>query len=354
MSICRGRFVRAAMAFSIAAALLSAGSAGAQPLAWSGVVLTANEGGHSISIVDAATWRVQNTIHLSAAPHNVQTSADHRYLYATANEPMNMPGMDVSKMSEMDVEMMEQGSLLGFDLQHPSDTPVLSVKLGMHAAHVIVDRADRFAYVTVSGENAVKVVDLAGKSIAAVIPVGEMPHGLRMSPDEKRIYVSNMDEGTVSFIDVAQRKEIARVAVGKTPIQVAVSPDGQTVYATLGAASAVAVVDVASQKLAATIPVGPNPAQLFMAPDGKRVYVANQGTKAAPGHTVSVIDTRSRTVVATVEVPSGAHGVVVTPDASHVFVTNAFDSKLTEIDASTLSARSIDVGQGPNGVTLGL
>lgn len=346
--------IRTGVAFVAAAVLAGATYVAAQPLAWSGVVLTANEGGHSISVVDASTWRMRSTIHLSAAPHNVQTSADHRYLYATANEPMNMPGMDMSKMSAMAMEMMEQGYLLGFDLQHPSDTPMLSVKLGMHAAHVVVDSANRFAYVTVSGENAVKVVDIAGKSVAAVIPVGKMPHGLRMSPDEKRIYVSNMDEGTVSFIDVAQRKEIAQVAVGKTPVQVAVSPDGQTVYATLGAANAVAVVDVASQKLAATIPVGPNPAQLFMAADGKRVYVANQGTKAAPGHSVSVIDTRMRKVVATVQVPSGAHGVVVTPDAARVFVTNAFDSKLTEIDASTLSARSIDVGQGPNGVTLGL
>lgn len=360
MSIRRAEFAAAAFAL-IAAAVLPLGHAVAQPLAWSGLVLTANERSHSISIVDAHTWQLRNTLHLTVAPHNVQTSEDRRYLYATGNDDdmshMDMSHMDMSHPNGMDMdmmmEMMEPGYLVAYDLRHPDAAPILSLKLGMHAAHVVVDRANRFAYVTVSGDNAVKVVDLRSKSIAASIAVGKMPHGLRMSPDETRIYVSDMDESAVSVIDVAQRSEVARIPAGKAPVQVAVSPDGRTVYATLGGDNAVAVIDTVSKKLVATIPVGPNPAQLFMAPDGKRVYVANQGTKAAPGHTVSVIDTASRKIAATVEVPNGAHGVVVSPDGAHVFVTDAFDSKLTEIDANTLTARSIDVGEEPNGVTLG-
>lgn len=341
--------LRAFFALS-AAALLTAPSA-AQPASWNGIVFTANEKAHTISLVDAATWSVQQTLHVSAAPHNVQTSEDRRYLYVTGNQPMDMRNM--APMSDMMMEMMEPGYLIAYDLHHLEAGPVLDMRLGMHAAHVIVDRANRFAYVTVSGNNAVKVIDLRRKTVAATIPVGRMPHGLRMSADESRIYVSDMDDNAVSFIDVAQRKEIARVPVGMTPVQVAVAPDGKTVYVTLGGNNAVGIVDVAARKLVATVHVGPNPAQLYVAPDGKRLYVANQGTKDAPGHTVSVIDTASQSVVATVDVPNGAHGVVVTPDGSHVFVTNAFDSKLTEIDADTLDVRTIDVGQGPNGVTLG-
>lgn len=357
MSIGRSTFLRTALGLCGALTLICGVHAAAQPLAWSGLVVTANEKSHSISLVDAANWKVRNTLHVAIAPHNVQASADGRFLYATGNDEemshMDMSHMDMSHMSDMDMEMMEPGYLLAFDMQRPDAGPILSLKVGMHAAHVVVDRANRFAYVTAAGDNAVKVVDLQSKSIAASIPVGKMPHGLRMSADEKRIYVSDMDENAVSFIDVAQRKEIARVPVGKSPVQVAVAPDGRTVYVTLGGENAVAVIDVASEKAIASIPVGPNPAQLYISPDGNRLYVANQGTKAAPGHTVSIIDTASRTVASTVEVPNGAHGVVVTPDGLHVFVTNAFDSKLTEIDANTLSVRSIDVGEGPNGVTLG-
>ena len=349
MIFTRARVLRAFFALS-AAALIGVPSS-AQPLTWTGVVFTANEKAQTVSLVDVATWSLRQTLHIPAAPHNVQTSADRRYLFVTGNKPMDMRSMP--PMSDMMMEMMEPGYLFEYDLQNLRTGPILDIPLGMHAAHVVADGENRFAYVTVSGSNAVKVVDLRKKTVVAAIPVGRMPHGLRMSPDESLIYVSDMNDNAVSFIDVAARKEVARVPVGMTPVQVAVAPDGKTVYVTLAGNNAVGIVDVAAKKLVATVHVGPNPAQLYISPDGKRLYVANQGTKDAPGHTVSVIDTASKTVVGTVEVPNGAHGVVVTPDGSRVFVTNAFDSKLTEIDAATLGVRTIDVGEGPNGVTLG-
>lgn len=320
---------------------------------WSGTIVTANEQANSISIIDILSHRVR-TIHVDVAPHNVQTSADRRYLYATGMKEMDMEHMDMTHMSAAQMkEMMEStGVLLGFDLLHPDAAP-FSIPIGRHPAHVIVDSANRYAYVTVAGEDAVKVVDLRRRGIVAVIPAGKMPHGLRMSPDERTMYVADMDGGTVQFIDVAQRRVIASVPAGKTPVQVAVAPDGKTVYATLAGDNAVAVIDVASRTRSKVIQVGPNPMQLYVSPDGTRVYVAGQGTSAVPGHTVSVIDTASQSVVASVQVPAGAHGVVVTPDGSKIFVTDAFDSKLSEIDARTLSVQSISVGAGPNGVTLG-
>lgn len=349
MAVRRGEFLGSALAFSAAFAL-SGPKAVAQSL-WDGLVVTANEEGRSISLVDVSTWTVRSTLQVPVEPHNVQTSANRRYLFVTGNKPVEMHAQ--APMDEMMMEMMEPGYLLAYDLQHLQTGPMFDIPVGMHAAHVIADRANRFAYVTVSGNKAVKVVDLHDKSVVATIAVGEMPHGLRMSADERRIYVSDMMDNAVSFIDVATRKEIARVPCGSSPVQVAVAPDGKTVYVTLGGNNAVGVLDVDSEKLTATIHVGPNPAQLYIAPDGKRLYVANQGTKDAPGHTVSVIDTQTQTVAATVDVPNGAHGVVVTPDGSRVFVTNAFDSKLTEINTATLSVRTIGVGEGPNGVTLG-
>lgn len=337
-------FVNRAIVMAIVL-LLTAGVHGAAGSpGWTGVVITANEADRSISLVDSAT-RIVHTVKLPIAPHNVQTSADGRYLYATGmpNGAADMGGMVMDAPA---------GLLLGFDLQRVEAGPVMKISVGKDPAHVIADRANRFAYVTISGENAVKVVDLHRRSIVATIPVGEMPHGLRMSPDERQIYVSDMGEDAISFIDVARRKEIARVRAGSKPVQVAVAPNGKTVYATLAGENAVAVLDVASHKVLARVPVGSNPAQLYMSPEGSRVYVADQGTKKAPGHTVSVIDAVSRKVIASVSVASGAHGIVVTPDGSRAYVTGSFGAELAEIDTRTLRVRFIDVGQGPNGVTL--
>jgi DNA-binding beta-propeller fold protein YncE len=165
MSIRRGELLLSALALCAVAALAGGACAAAQSAAWNGLVITANEAGHSISLVDTATWKAQ-TVELSLAPHNVQTSADRRFLYATVYQEMNMSHMDMLHMSEMDIEMMEPGSLLGFDVRNMNAGPMLSVPLGMHPAHVVLDSQNRFAYVTVSGENAVKIIDLRAKAIA--------------------------------------------------------------------------------------------------------------------------------------------------------------------------------------------
>lgn len=334
---------------AVLAAALIFGSyeAGAQGAPWSGLIITANEKGHSLSVVDTLANRTR-TISLSIAPHNVQTSADGKFVYVTGMTEMDMSGPGMSSM-KMDMP----GMLLGFDVEHPDAGPVLAVRVGEHPAHVVVDADERFAYVTVAGENVVKIVDLHAKEIVGSIAVGKMPHGLRMSPDGTRLYVSDMNDDAVSFVDIASRKELARVPAGKQPVQVAVAPDGKTVYVTLGGEDSVAAIDVATQRVTQRLRVGRNPAQAYIAPDGARLYVANQGTPQKPDHTLTVIDTRTFRTIANVEVGSGAHGVVVTPDSSRIFVTGAFASRLSEIDAKTLAVRSFVVGNGPNGVTLG-
>lgn len=347
MSLKRTDVLHGLVAGALATALVFGSYvAGAQSERWNGLIVTANEKAHSLSLVDAATSEVR-TIPLSIAPHNVQASADGRYIYATGAQTMDMSDMDMK-----DMKMDMPGMLLVFDRQHLWTGPVLSLAVGEHPAHVVVDAQNRFAYVTVSGEDVVKAVDLGNGRVAAAIAVGAMPHGLRMSPDGSRLYVSDMNAGAVSFVDVAARKELARVPAGKSPVQVAVAPDGRRVYVTLSGENSVAEIDVAAQRVTRRVAVGRNPAQLYIAPDGGRLYVANQGTQEKPDHTLSVIDTRSFHKVATVNVADGAHGVAVTPDGAHVFVTNAFASRLSEIDARTFAVRSYPVGNGPNGVTL--
>ena len=46
--------------------------------------------------------------------------------------------------------------------------------------------ADR-AFVTLAGQNAVAVVDLAERKVTATIATGRYPHGLRVSPDAARL-----------------------------------------------------------------------------------------------------------------------------------------------------------------------
>jgi YVTN family beta-propeller protein len=74
------------------------------------------------------------------------------------------------------------------------------------------------AYVTIGGENAVKVFTTDGKpSLVATIPTGALPHGIWSSDDGSRVYVGLENGDAVDVIDTASNKVVARVPAGQAP-----------------------------------------------------------------------------------------------------------------------------------------
>jgi YVTN family beta-propeller protein len=332
---------RAMLGRSAAVALTVPAGLAAAPVASRGFVYTANEKGNSISVVDLAAMRV-TTVPVAISPHNVQASADGRWLLAVGDPASAEHGHEAAEHGA--------GKLLVFATDDLAHGPIQEIEIGRHPAHVVADRTAMYAFVTLAGEDAVAAVDLHRELILGRIGTGRYPHGLRISPDGREIYVANVKDGSVSVLDPAGLRELERVPVGEEPIQVGFARDG--VYVSLRGENRVAVIDPALRRVVAKIPVGRGPVQVYPTPDGRYVYAANQGTDASPDHTVSVITTADRRVAATVRTGEGAHGVVVSDDGAWAFVTNVADGTLTIIDtAANAAVASLPVGPGPNGVT---
>lgn len=74
------------------------------------------------------------------------------------------------------------------------------------------------AYVTIGGENVVKVYTTdAIPTLVATIPTGALPHGIRTSDNGTRLYVGLENGDAVDVIDSASNKVIARVPAGHAP-----------------------------------------------------------------------------------------------------------------------------------------
>lgn len=291
-------------------------------------IYTANEDDSSLSVI---TWPGRGesfNVPLPDMPHNVDMAGDGKFILVT--------GMS--------------GVLLVLDPADVKSGPLRSIDVGRHPAHVVADNAGKFAYVTLSGEDAVAMVDLDKGDVVRKMPVGRFPHGLRMSPDGAMLYIANMDDGTVSVVSLARHKEIDRISVGETPVQVAVTPDGKTVYVSLRKENAVAVIDAGTHQVVTKAAVGPGPIQLFVADN--RLLVANQGSRKKPGETVTVIDTGKNEVLTNIKVGKGPHGVAVSPHGRTAFVTNVYADTVSVIDIKTLTrVKTIAVGRAPNGIT---
>lgn len=295
-----------------------------------GTVWIANEGGDSLTAIDAATNRVVTTVAGVEGPHNVQVSPD---------------GASVWTVSGHDgyAAMLSAGSL---DLHGVVPT-------GSAPAHVVVSPDGATAYTTNGADDTVSVIDASTMKAIDTIKVGHGPHGLRPSPDGRWLVVANVADTTLSVIDTRTNQLVTDVEVGKAPAQVAFSPDGRFVYASLNGEDAVAKVDMTSRKLVGTVAVGDGPIQTYVSGDNRYLLVANQGTEDSPGTAVSVIDIKTFTVTATVETGQGSHGVVVDPSSQHAYVTNIYGDDVAVLDLQELEVVArIPVGDKPNGVSL--
>lgn len=314
-----------------------------------GTVYSANEGGNSISAIDLGTGSV-DTVLIPVSPHNVDLTPDGKTLVAVgAPAAADGHGSDDHGHAGNDAA---EGLLVVLDQQRLSG-PVTTIEVGAHPAHVVADKRGR-AYVSLSGENEIAVVDLAEASVIERIGTGAYPHGLRLSPDETELYVANVEDGSVSVIDTQNLAEVARILVGAAPVQVGFTPSGERLYVSLRDENRVAVIDTASRQVTDRVDVGSNPIQVLATPDGNYVYVANQGTEAEPNNTVSVIDTATGEVIKTITTGRGAHGVSASADGALVFVTNIADDSVSVIEVESQAViGTVPVGDRPNGIVYG-
>ena len=328
-------------------------------MAWSGAafsadkVYVANEEADTVSVLDAASFKVVATVRAGKMPHNVQVSPDGKRVWVTNNgepAPAGAPVHQAMGKGEHDA-MSTAGAVWVIDTDR--DAVMAKVPVGLHPAHVVITPDGRFAYITNGGDNTVSVVDAAAQRVVATIAVGKFPHGIRVSPDGKQAYIANLKGGTVSVVDVASQKEIAQIPVGKGPAQVGFTENGRLAFASLSGESAVAVIDPASRKVVRKISVGAVPIQLFATPDSRTLLVANQGSRKKPGKTVSMIDLESFKVKKTVETGPGAHGVAIDREGRYAYITNTYAGSVSVIDIKVQKVvATVPVGKGPNGISV--
>jgi len=96
---------------------------------------------------------------------------------------------------------------------------------GDYMSETTTDQLTR-AVVSNSGSDSVSILDLVGNANLATIPVGHIPSGIAISPDETRAYVANFGDGTVSSVDLNAYTVVNTVYVGSQPSSVATTSDG--------------------------------------------------------------------------------------------------------------------------------
>ena len=277
-------------------------------------------GDDAIGVLDTASGRLMSTVRVPAGPEAVIVSPDGRRAYVSSEDATQVSVIDTATdklIKTLDLGAFPEGMALsrdgrtllaavfGIDKVDLIDTGTLTVtaQFSVAKAHGVALAPDgATAYVgaqDVPDHNAIVVLDVAGRKVAAQVPLRQTPRGLTVSPDGKSLYFTQANSATVEVMDTATKAIAAEIQVGPIPHQIAFTPDRGRALVAVQATGRLAVIDVATRQVVNEIAVGRFPHWVAITSDGTLAYVTNEGDD-----TVSVVNLASQRVVATLHVGS--------------------------------------------------
>jgi YVTN family beta-propeller protein len=173
-------------------------------------------------------------------------------------------------------------------------------------------------YCTNTAGASVTAVDRRSRLVTGVIPVGQAPAGIVLDRLATRAYVALSREDQIEILDVAANRSIGRIRLtpGDEPTELVFGPGG--VLLVLNQRSrTVSFVDPVGLNELARLPVGDAPSSLTLDRSGQRAFVANRGSS-----TLTVIDVANRTVAATLETDPEPIWIQVSRDNSLLYVVH--------------------------------
>jgi YVTN family beta-propeller protein len=269
-----------------------------------GLLFIANQGDHTVLVVDLDSRKVISKIGVDINGHEVAVAPNHRFGYVPiyGNSGVGRPGTDGSTIEVIDLHAGRAVNII--DLGKPVRPHC--AKFGPHG----------LLYVSAELSNAIDVVDPATGKVVAEIPTGaQESHMFVLSPDGKRAYTANVGSGTVSVLDLQNRSLITIIPVAKTVQRISISADGRFVFTQDQGAPRIAVIDTATNSLARWIDL---PAVVYSStptPDGK-LLLAN-----APTGKLFVIDLASEKVAASYDIPAAIGEITVNATSAHAYVS---------------------------------
>lgn len=313
-------------------------------------VYVANEGDGTISVIDAKSRKVINTIELSGMPHNVNVDPKKRFVYATNHE-----GEEEEQESAHDVHAGHIPYLRIIDAE--TNKLYHSTKMEEMAAHVVPSRDADKVFVSIEGSNSIVEVDIPSGEIIRKFYGGDGPHGIVLNNANSLIFAPNMRSNDLSIFDVSTGQE-NRIPIKfedyscDTPVAMGITNDDKFAFVTCGRSFDIYKIDALSRKVVNRIALVkgefPGPIQIPVHPNNRYIYVPEMRRGL-----VHKININSFTIEKEIPTGAGAHGIAFSENGKLAYVTNTWDNTASIINLETDSViATIPVGSKPNGVAV--
>jgi len=300
-----------------------------------GLLLVANQGEHTLMVIEPETGQQLATIPVGVNDHEVAVSPDGRFAYVPiyGNSGVGKPGTDGHTIDVID---LAKRKLVGsIDLEKPV------------RPHRATFGPDGLLYVSAELANAIYIVDTKIRKVVGSVPTGqEESHMFVISPDGKRAFTSNVGAGSVSVVDLHAKKTVAVIPLAKKVQRIAISADGKQVFTFDQDQPRMAVINTDTNQLARWIQL---PAIGFA------------GEPTQDGRSLLVVLPSANKVVAlslpefklehTIHVPDWPSEILVRADGRVAYVSCLKGGKVLAINLGNWAVeKTIAAGQGSDGL----
>jgi YVTN family beta-propeller protein len=297
-----------------------------------GLLLVANKGDGTLSLVDSVTEKQVAVVKEDGITgHEVAVSPDGKRafvpIYSSAG--VGQKGTD--------------GQLIRvIDLGTRSIVATIDFGKGMRPHRPVFGPKDGLLYVTTELNQSVSIIDPATLAIIGSIPTGEAEsHMLAISGDGRRGYTANVRSGTVSVLDLQSRTLVATVPVAPRVQRISISADGKWAFTADETAARIAVIDTSTNSVSASIPLPGVAFGTTPTPDGKWLLITLPALRM-----VAVADLSTMRVVKTLEVPKAPQEILVRPDGAVAYVSCDAAAQVAVIDLAHWKVENL-ISVGP-------
>ncbi len=211
------------------------------------------------------------------------------------------------------------------------------IPLGDLPLNIAVSPSEKLAAVTNNGQStqSIQLIDLEKQVIADSIVIGKSWLGLTFSSDGKYLFASGGNDNIIIKYSVINNK----IAISDTfrigkpwPVKISISgiafdDSRKMLYAVTKENNSLYVIDVTTKKIISEQKLGGEAYTCILSPDRKLLYVSCWGCDK-----VIVFDTQQLTITGSIQVGDNPNDMCLTRNGQYLFVANANDNSVSVID----------------------
>jgi YVTN family beta-propeller protein len=150
-----------------------------------------------------------------------------------------------------------------------------AIATGRGPRGMTIDQLRLRAYVTISDEDAIEVIDMLSGNVInhGRIAPGDEPREIALTPDGGTLLTANYGTRTVSFVDPSSLVESQRVDVGDGPCSLLIDNTGSKAYVFNHYSNTMSIIDIMRRVVTASVPLESSPVRGQFNRKGDRLYV---------------------------------------------------------------------------------